>query len=88
METGFYTVLSSTLYIRMSHNHNLFAMKCHVPNFSGYKGVILGDGGYPLRHYILIPFKKTSRKCEEYFNKAHRKTRSKIEHTLGILKAR
>jgi len=52
------------------------------------KGVLLGDNGYPLRPYLLVPFKHCRSQPEKDYNDAQKKTRVRVEHTIGILKSR
>ena len=54
----------------------------------GNNGVLLGDSAYQLTHYMLTPYEKETSPKTIAFNKAHRKTRTKVEHTLGIMKGR
>lgn len=51
---------------------------------------ILGDAAYPLRSYLLVPFKETGKLSPEQrrYNFKHSSTRMKIEHCFGILKGR
>ena len=53
---------------------------------------ILGDGIYPHRSSLLVPFKGTKwrplRPCEKEFNYRHSSARQVVEHTFGILKGR
>ena len=53
---------------------------------AGDFGVILGDSGYALRRYLMTPFIEMHTEGERKFNKAHKKTRIRVECALGILK--
>ena len=55
------------------------------------KGVILGDSGYPLLEWLLVPFVEypsmtaAQKRCTD---KAHKSARAVIERIIGILKRR
>ena len=51
-------------------------------------GCLLGDSAYALRTYLLTPFRVTRGRAQETYNVAHKRTRVKVEQTIGILKAR
>jgi len=53
-------------------------------------GVILGDSGYPLLTWLLVPIVEypAMTASEKLYNKTHRSTRSMIERIIGILKRR
>ena len=76
-------------------NHHLqlrlFYLKCNQSKiffFSGDYGVLVGDSGYPLRRYLLIPFLDPATPAEEKYNKAQILTRVRVECCFGILKNR
>jgi hypothetical protein len=54
----------------------------------GNNGVILGDSAYPLRHYLLTPYRNPASGPQEEYNVAHKKTRSLIERNYGVIKQR
>jgi hypothetical protein len=54
----------------------------------GTRGVLLGDSAYPLREYMLTPYKFPQDGPQEDFNRAHRQTRSLIERDIGVIKQR
>lgn len=57
--------------------------------FTGhYQGFLLGDSGYPCKHYLLTPYINTRSRAEEKYNSALCRTRVIIEQTFGILKRR
>lgn len=48
-----------------------------------------GDSGYPLREYLMTPIDNASEDSPEgRYNMAHKRTRSVVERTFGILKGR
>ena len=60
---------------------------------SGYQDGIppylLGDKGYPLLNWIIVPFKSNGQPrslAETYFNRRHRRGRSVVENAFGLLK--
>ena len=55
-------------------------------NFEGK--VLLGDSGYALKPYMLIPFLNPVTPGERHYNYAHKKTRVTIERSFGVLKSR
>ena len=51
-------------------------------------GTLLGDSGYPLRHYLLTPILNALNDDQEFYNDNLKSARTKAEHTYGILKTR
>uniref|UniRef100_A0A1Y1M783 DDE Tnp4 domain-containing protein n=1 Tax=Photinus pyralis TaxID=7054 RepID=A0A1Y1M783_PHOPY len=51
-------------------------------------GIILGDGGYPLRQYLITPLADPQTEAERLFNEAQIRTRNVIERTFGVWKRR
>ena len=52
-------------------------------------GVILGDSGYPLLEWLLVPFAEyPGMTAAQKRNKAHKSARAVIERAIGILKRR
>lgn len=49
---------------------------------------MLGDSGYPLQPWLMIPILNPSTQAEKYYNKMHASTRSKVERCIGLLKIR
>jgi hypothetical protein len=60
---------------------------------SGYQDGIppylLGDKGYPLLNWIIVPFKSDGQPrslAETYFNKRHKRGHSVVKNAFGLLK--
>ncbi len=51
-------------------------------------GVLLGDGGYGLRTYLLTPLRNTVTRSQALYNESHIKTRNTVERQYGVLKRR
>jgi len=51
---------------------------------------LLGDSAYPLRDYLLVPFRDNGHlsRTEVKFNVAHSKTRCDVERAIGLLKGK
>jgi len=53
------------------------------------EGILLGEGGYPCHRYLVSQVPNLiTRQFERHFNKAHIKTRGKVERMFGIWKQR
>ncbi|KAB0804174.1 hypothetical protein PPYR_01144 [Photinus pyralis] len=51
-------------------------------------GDLTGDGGYPLRQYLITPLADPQTEAERLFNEAQIRTRNVIERTFGVWKRR
>lgn len=53
-------------------------------------GIILGDSGYPLLEWLLLPFVEhpVMTEAQKLYNKAHKSARAVIDRIIGILKRR
>uniref|UniRef100_A0A674NF10 Putative nuclease HARBI1 n=1 Tax=Takifugu rubripes TaxID=31033 RepID=A0A674NF10_TAKRU len=67
--------------LRESHIYHQFQQ--NTPD-----GILLGDSGYPLLHWLMTPFATVTSNSQQNFNYAHTSTRGTIEHINGILKQR
>lgn len=47
---------------------------------------IIGDAGYGLQTYLLVPIRQPLTAGERRYNAAHKRTRVRIEQSFGILK--
>lgn len=51
-------------------------------------GILLGDSGYSLTPFLLVPYSNASTSIQENFNRRHRSTRVLIECSFGQVKQR
>ena len=51
---------------------------------SQLQGVLLGDGGYPCRTYLLTPLLAPTTPTEERYQRAHASTRQVVERLFGM----
>lgn len=51
-------------------------------------GILLGDAGYPLESYLMVPLRDPMTVAEKRYNKAQIKTRNTIERCFGVWKRR
>lgn len=49
---------------------------------------LLGDSGYALKPYMMVPFRRPQTEVQHCFNTLHAKIRSLIERVFGLLKSR
>ena len=68
---------SSTLWTAMENGNRAFP-----------GAVFLADSAYPLRDWLIPPFKGEVEGAKRAFNRAHRKTRCSVERCIGELKNR
>ena len=60
----------------------------HFENHDLFRSILLGDSGYPLRTWLMVPFNSPNNKMQEKFNGSLSKGRVKVEQTFGIWKKR
>lgn len=53
-----------------------------------HAGYLVGDGGYPCRHYLITPIINPTTEPQKKYNTAHVSARNSIERANGILKRR
>ncbi|XP_054861509.1 putative nuclease HARBI1 [Amphiprion ocellaris] len=53
-----------------------------------FDGLLLGDRGYPCQPSLMTPYPDPEPGPQQNFNRAHCKTRARVEMTIGLLKAR
>ena len=51
-------------------------------------GILLGDGGYPCRHYLMTPVVNPTTSKERRYNRAHIATHGTVERMSGLRKSR
>lgn len=49
---------------------------------------LIGDSGYPLRPWLLVPYLNVAGRAEERYNARHKTARNTIERAFGLLKMR
>ncbi|XP_050056248.1 putative nuclease HARBI1 [Aphis gossypii] len=61
-----------------------------LPRLCNEKYYLLGDGAYPLRQWLITPYRNIGHftESQKHFNKKFSATRVKIENTFGLLKGR
>jgi hypothetical protein len=47
-------------------------------------GLLMGDGGYPLKSYLITPLANTNTRAENLFNEAQIRTRNPVERSYGV----
>lgn len=74
-----------------SHDSNIFDNSNLRMRFEAGEmgnGLLLGDGGYPVRSYLITPLNNPQNATENLFNESQIRTRNVIERTFGIWKRR
>ncbi|XP_055837516.1 putative nuclease HARBI1 [Episyrphus balteatus] len=77
------------------HNSQIYEMSevsKEIPRICSQQYHILGDGAYPLREFLLTPYRELEYGelsfQQRLFNEAHHQTRLKIKDSFSLLKAR
>ena len=61
---------------------------CEFMNGNHDNNIILGDSGYPLKQWLMVPFLNPHEDSERLYNQSHMIARSTIERCNGVLKRR
>lgn len=74
------------------HDSHIWSMSCLREKFINNENLkecwLLGDNGYPLEPWLLVPVLEPCNVSEENYNCSHRHTRGVIERCNGVLKSR
>lgn len=74
------------------HDSHIWSMSCLREKFINNENLkecwLLGDNGYPLEPWLLVPVLEPCSVSEENYNCSHRHTRGVIERCNGVLKSR
>ncbi|XP_054717504.1 putative nuclease HARBI1 [Uloborus diversus] len=68
---------------KMSNLRTIFAGNT-IPS----RTFLLGDSGYPLEPWLMIPYAPSNVAREQVYNKKHKKARNVVERAFGLLKNR
>ena len=73
-----------------THDSRIFdnSVLCYKFENNLIDGLLLGDDGFPCRHYLMTPVNNPVTDKERDYNKAHIATRAKVERTFGVWKQR
>ena len=75
---------------RSTHDSRIFdnSALCAMFENNTIDGILLADGGYLCRHYMLTPIQNPTTNKGSRYNKAHIKTKVKVERMFGVWKQR
>ena len=65
-----------------------FTRETSQPNTPLHNTFILGDSGYALSKWLMVPITNPTSRSEERYNAPHKKARSVVERCNGVLKMR
>ncbi|XP_055843196.1 putative nuclease HARBI1 [Episyrphus balteatus] len=65
----------------------LLEQRCEINGVAEQSSWLLGDSGYPLRPWLMTPYRSSTDANERAFNTIHAKTRNCIERLNGVLKS-
>jgi len=74
-----------------SHDATIFAnsrLCARLESGEITNGYLLGDAGYPCKHYLLTPLATTQTQAERRYNSSQIRTRNPVERAFGVLKRR
>ena len=73
-----------------THDSRIFDISALCSQFRNglIDGILLGDGGYPCRHYLMTPVINPTTSKERRYNRAHIATRETVERMFGLWKSR
>jgi hypothetical protein len=74
-----------------AHDSTIFNNSRICENFENgtiSRGILLGDGGYPLKEYLLTPLTNVNTRAENLYNEAQIRTRNPVERSYGVWKRR
>lgn len=82
--------IGSPSKIHDSRIYKLSFISKEIPQNCGERFHLLGDAAYPLREYLLTPYRDYGNlnAQQKKYNKKHCQTRVKIENSFGLLKQR
>ena len=73
-----------------THDSRIFDNSALCSQFRNglFDGILLEDGGYPCRHYLMTPVINPTTSKERRCNRAHSTTRGTVERMFGLWKSR
>lgn len=63
-------------------------VKFHCENHAFVNGIILGDSGYEITNYLLIPIQNPTTPAQSLYNESQIRSRNVIERCFGVWKRR